>query len=486
MSTHAFKAIVLPALLVGTSRQPIDFSRLFAGAISPGDPKAGLKALALTGQALRFECPAPPSDYAAIQLRSPSRRNVPEALRPMLVRLFGDGKPPVRSLFPPGSEDSLGLAMALVLEARRLQPHPFDFNRMEGFLRAHADRLGPDICGWVDRDKAAGQKRGYFDGELLNDGNWYEATPARRGQYIEDRRRQDADAGRALVEAVWPNQAPDMRFMLLQVLRQGLSSADTAFLEGLVKDRAPRVRELAERYLSRLLGTAGQNSAVKSVVERIVRRDVGILRKRPTLKLELPATVIGDGWRGWVAQSFEDVELDELASALGLRAAEIIAAAAQDRCLSTAVTIMAFRHGNTAVARQAYEAMPEAPAWQASPLLQSIEKREPKARQELAEFLVRKDLPDAVSSYTALAQVHRVLNGPISEGLMDEVLSAPVWSKWSTAEGNYNSFLAPVAALCPAAKRPALRQALAKIQTAQPILQFLDMLDSLEKVSPRE
>jgi hypothetical protein len=277
-----------------------------------------------------------------------------------------------------------------------------------------------------------------------------------------------------------------MRFMLLQALRQGLCSADAAYLEGLVKDRAPRVRELAERYLSRLLGMARQNSAVKSIVERIVRRDVGILRKRPTLKLELPTTVTGDAWRGWVAESFEDVELEELASALGLRAAEMIDAAAQDRCLSMAVTIMAFRHENTAVARRAYEAMPEALPWLAGRLLQSIEKREPTARQELAEFLVRKDLPAAVSSYTALAQVHRVLNGSISAGLMEEVLSAPVWSKWSTAEGNYNSFLAPVAALCPAAKRPALRQALARIQTAQPILHFLDMLDSLEKVSPRE
>jgi hypothetical protein len=70
---------------------------------------------------------------------------------------------------------------------------------------------------------------------------------------------------------------------------------------------------------------------------------------------------------------------------------------------------------------------------------------------------------------------------------MEEILRAPVWSQWSAApERNNNSDLAPVAALCPAAKRPALRQALAKIQTAQPILQFLDMLDSLEKVSPRE
>jgi hypothetical protein len=66
-------------------------------------------------------------------------------------------------------------------------------------------------------------------------------------------------------------------------------------------------------------------------------------------------------------------------------------------------------------------------------------------------------------------------------------LCALVWSRGSAArQGYYTSALDPVAALCPAAKRPALRQAAAKIQAAQSILQFLDMLDSLEKVSPRE
>jgi hypothetical protein len=481
MSAHEFKTIVLPALLMGTSRQPIDFQRLLGGAIAPGDPKSDLKALALTGQALRFERPVPPSDYAVIQLCRPSRGNVPEALRPMLVRLLGDSKSGV----PP--QYNLALAMALALEGRRLQPHPFDFPRMSGFLRAHAERLGPDICDWVDRDKTAKEKRSYLDIEVLDDANWHQATPARRQQYIKDRRRQDADAGRVLVEAVWPNQAPDMRFMLLQALRQGLSSADAAFLEGLVKDRSLRVRELAERYLSRLLSTAGQNPAVRSVMERIVRRDVGFLRRRPTLKLELPATVTGDRWRGWIAQSFEDVELEELASALGLRADEMIAAAVQDRCLSIAVTIMAFRQGNTTVAHQAYEAIPEALPLLPWSLLHSIKECEPTARQELAGLLVRKDLSAGIINPDLLAQVHLVLNGPISEGLMEEILRAPVWSQWSVApERNCNSDWAPVAALCPAAKRPALRQAFASIQIAQPILQFLDMLDSLEKVSPRE
>jgi Family of unknown function (DUF5691) len=480
MNAPALKIGVLPALLVGTSRQPIDFSRLLDGAMAPDDPKSVLKALALTGQALRFERPAPPSDYAAIQLRCPSRRNVPEALRPMFLLLFGD-----LSRFSVLGHDNLTLAMALALEGLRLQPHPFDFPHMSRFLRAHAELLGPDVWDWVDRHKAAEQKRHYLDVEALHDDNWHEATPARRQRYIADRRRQDADAGRALVEAVWPKQAADERLELLQVLRQELRSADAAFLETLVRDRAPRVRELAERYLSRLPGAAEENPALRSVMERIVRSEAGILRKRVSLKLELPATVIGDSWRGWVVQSFEDVELEELASALGLRAAEMIAAAAQDRCLSTAVAIMAFRQGDVAVACQAYEAMPEAPAWLAWPLLQSIEKREPKVRQQLAEFMVRKGLTAGTVNFILLEQLYPVLKGPLSESLMEEILRAPVWAQWSAAPGqSHSSDLAPVAALCPAAKRPAFHQAAAKIHGAPPILYFLDMLDSLEKVNP--
>src|SRR5579871_5356605 len=92
MNAHAFKSMVLPALLAGTSRQQIDFARLPGGAILPADQKSDLKVLALTGQALRFERPLPPASYAAIEARTPSRGSVPEALRPALVRMVGGGK----------------------------------------------------------------------------------------------------------------------------------------------------------------------------------------------------------------------------------------------------------------------------------------------------------------------------------------------------------------------------------------------------------
>lgn len=483
MSAPDLKTIVLPALLAGTARRPIDLSRLFDGAVSPGDTKSSLKALALAGQALRFDRPAPPSSYAAIQVRNPSRRNVPEALRPALVRLVGDGK----SAVPP--QDDLALAMALALERHRLQPHPFDFPHLDGFLRAHAERLGPDVCAWVDRDKAGDEKRGYFDSEVLDDGNWHEAAPARRQLFIEDRRRQDADAARALVEAVWPNERAEQRLRLLQALRRGLSSADAPFLEGLAQDRAPRVRDLAERYLSRLPGATRQNPALKSVMERIVRKEAGILRKRATLKLELPATVTGEDWLGWVVQSFEDVELEELAHALGLPAEDMIAAAAKDSCLSTAMAVMAFRQSNTSLARQAYEAVPEVTPWLDWQLFQSIGVLEPEARRDLAQFLVRKGLASGSITPDELGQLHQLFNGSLSDGLVEEILRAPAWSQWLAApERHCLARFAPIAACCPAATRQVFRRAMSQVDSADtmPILQFLDILDSLERVGPQK
>jgi hypothetical protein len=483
MSAPALKTHILPALLLGTSRQPIDFSRLFDGAISPGDPKSSLKALALAGQALRFERPTPPLHYAAVQARSQSRPNPPEVLRSKLVRLVGDGK------FAVSPQDDLALAMALAFERQRLQPHAFDFPRMDGFLRAHAERLGPEARAWIDRDRPSEERGGYFDSEALDDDNWREATPARRQRYIEERRGQDAAAARALVETAWSSESADLRVRLLQALRTELSAADIPFLQGLAGDRAPRVRQLAERYLSRLPGAAGQNLALTLVMERIVRSEADTLGKKLTLKLELPATVTGESWRDWIVRSFEDVEFDELANALALQSAEMIAASAQDQCLSTAITIMAFRQGNTIAAHQAYEVIAEVSPWLGWQLLQAIEIVAPKARQDLAEFLISRALAAGTLTPATLARAHRSLNEPVSDGLMAEILQAPTWSQWSAApEGQHPTIFAPVAALCPPAKRHTLREALAAIDSAPlaTIRQFLDILDSLEKVSPHE
>jgi Family of unknown function (DUF5691) len=483
MSAQQFKNEVVPALLRGISRQPIDFSRLLDGAISPDDPKSGLKALALACQALRFERPAPPSDYEALLARGQSRANPPEELRPKLIRLLGDGKSAV------APQDDLALAMALAFERRRLQPHPFDFPRMDGFLRAHAERLGPEARAWLHRDQLSDDGRGYLDIEAIDDGNWREARPACRQRYIEQRRRQDAAAARALVEAAWSSEDADIRFGFLQALRHGLSPADIPFLRGLAKDRAPRVRQLAEQYLSRLPDAAEQSAALTLILDRIVRGRVGILRKRPTLKLELSAAEVGQDWRFWASQAARDVELDELAHALGLQPAEMIAAAAEDPCLSAAITIMAFRQDCTDLAYQAYETTPENSRWLDWQLLQAIDPVAPEARRDLAEYLIRETLGAGFLTDHELTRAHQSLQGPLSEALIEEIIEAPIWAQWAAApERWYLSSLAAVAALCPQVKRPRFREALAQIDSASlaSVHQFLDILDILERVSPHE
>jgi hypothetical protein len=481
MNAHELKVRVLPALIVGTARQTVDFSRLFEGVILPDDPRSALKALALTGQALRFERPSPPASFVTIPPRGESRRNIPEALRPGFVRLFGDG----RSGLSP--QDSVPLAMALTLERVRLQPHPFDFPRLDAFLRAHAERLGPDANAWVDRGRTGGETPGYFDVETFDDSNWAEASPARRQRYIAGRRREDAGAARALVEAVWAKEGADVRFRLLQALRRRLSGADAPFLESAINDRAPKVRALVERYLSRLPGATSENPALASIMARIVKGKAGFFRGRVTLKLETPATVTANNWQPWVDQAFEDVELEELARALALSAAEMIAAAAQDKMLANAIALLAFRQDDTTIARQAYESLPEVSPWFEWRFFGALEVVEPTARRELAEFLLRKAHAAGTLTPSLLARAHQVIEGPASVSLMEDILRGPIFSQESSDDEASGAFLAPLAALCPRARRSEFREALAHADQLRirPILQFLDILDSLEKGSRR-
>jgi hypothetical protein len=121
-------------------------------------------------------------------------------------------------------------------------------------------------------------------------------------------------------------------------------------------------------------------------------------------------------------------------------------------------------------------------------VLESIKGLEAPARQGLAEFVLRKGLAAGSTTPLVLAQVHRSLDGPVSDGLMEDILRAPAWSQWSAVPETHHSVFTPLAALCPPAKRPALRDALTRVEPSHimPILQFLDILERLEKVSSHE
>ena len=155
--------------------------------------------------------------------------------------------------------------------------------------RSNAEKLGPTAQHWADRQKSEAETQSYFDPEELDESNWAQATVSRRVAYLEQRRRDDPDGARALVEATWAQEDADARFRLLQGLQTRLSTSDQPFLSTLEKDRAPRVRTLAARFLARL--GAGENPALRECLERIKQGKSGLLRKRTALELELPANV---------------------------------------------------------------------------------------------------------------------------------------------------------------------------------------------------
>ena len=81
MSQHLFKNEALPSLLAGVARQPLPL-RLGT------DPKAALHALSLTGQALRFERPGIPAQFAVEPVIEDDRSILPNSLRRPILRLL--------------------------------------------------------------------------------------------------------------------------------------------------------------------------------------------------------------------------------------------------------------------------------------------------------------------------------------------------------------------------------------------------------------
>ena len=158
--------------------------------------------------------------------------------------------------------------------------------------------------------------------------------------YLEQRRRTDAEAARALVESTWPQEEAESRFRLLQVFQTGLSMTDQPFLDTLEKDRAPRVRALAAKFLARL-GAGSRNPALIACLERIKQSHSGSLRKRTTLQLEIPANVKDQAASRWILQTFTDVSFGELAGAFKVTERELIAAAAKDEPLLLALALIA-------------------------------------------------------------------------------------------------------------------------------------------------
>lgn len=475
MKATSLKARVLPSLLAGLRREPLSHEFFPVGADPSKDSQTALAALSLCGQSLRFERPGRPENFNTSEWPAEDRPIVSWDARAILLRLLEEKRLTADSEF----------AVACALERRRLRPHPFDLPRIEGFLHKHAERLGATAQYWIERVTPHIQRRSYFDAEELTPSNWADAPLARRAAFIEDWRTPDAAGAREALAAVWATRNADERLRLLGAMQSSLSKDDLAFLEPLKKDRAPRVRVLAARLVARLSGTGGENPALQECLSRIERSKAGILRKRPALKLTLPATVKEPEAPRWLAEQFASVGIDEFALALDIDPAALVDAAEKDSNLLLALAMMASAECRWTMLEEIVTgALPEAWGRMSECGWSGLDPLSAAQRQEWVAVAVcpQKWIPPAgVAQWSWLL---RQVEGPLPAPVMDQILKAKTFQEQIAGEKPPSTeWVQAICALCPGALRERLSSQLAALERdcAGEGLLLLETLDRLEK-----
>ena len=468
MNSAILRTKVLPSLLAGTSRQslPEELVR-----ISDSTSDGALEMLSLMGQALRFERPMTPGSFIVEPEIKDERKILPDNLR----------RPLIRVLTAKNTTEHPARALARAFNQLRLRPHPFDLPLIDAFVRSNAEKLGPTAQHWTDRQKSEAETQSYFDPELLDESNWAQATPSRRVTYLEQRRRENADTARALLESTWAQEDADVRFRLLQVLQTGLSPDDKPFLSTLEKDRAPRVRTLAAKFLARL-GAGGESPALRACLERIKQSQSGLLRKRATLQLELPANVKDQTASRWVLQTFTDVSFSELASALKLTEKGLIEASEKDEPLLLALALVATNDRSLDLLELVVAHLPNAWERMAEAGLDSLGTMRELERQRWQEIIVHPYHKDPPTIYFLWDWLHRITDTAAAPSVMSIVLKAKLLTKVPERERGGSMWLELMAAICPAAQRQELRQQLSEFDQSQTVTSFaiLDILNGME------
>lgn len=469
MNWNTLHAKVLPSLLGGTSRHPLPDELVHPP--SPGSDGA-LEMLSLMGQALRFERPFTPASFVVEPEIKDDREIIAEHLR----------RPLIRVLTSKNATEHPARALARAFDRLTLRPHPFDLPLIDAFVKSHAEKLGPTARHWAERQTTDAGTQSYFDPGLLDESNWIQATPVRRTAYLEQRRRDDADAARALAESTWAQEDADSRFRLLQVFQTGLSMADQPFLSTLEKDRAPRVRALAARFLARL-GAGNANPALAACLERIKQKQGGLLRKRITLQLELPANVKDQAASRWILQTFTDVSFAELDRAYKVTEEELIEAAGKDESLLLALALMATNERRLDLLELVVTNLPN--GWERMlesglDTLGAMTESERHRWEEIAVHPYRKDAP---TTYFLWDWLHRITDIEAAPAVMSIILNSKLLTKVPEQERGSAYWLELIAAICPTTFRRELRQQFAEFEQSQTVIPFalLDILDGMEK-----
>jgi hypothetical protein len=469
--------VLTRSLMLGTARQAVPMERVLGGTIAPDDPKAALKALALVGQHSRFRRPAPVS-VAAEPLFPDERRVIAEDARPLLISLFSGKSGTV--------DDAVALAVADAMVRNRLRLHTFDLPRLDEFVKAYCDQLGPSALAWEARHtgKGDGDPQDYSFVDTVDETNWLRARPAQKAAFIGTLRKTDPARARELVEGAFRTQQAPVRVRLLQALGDNLSSADAVFLDTLAKDRAPSVREAAEELLARVPGTERAAKRLQECLDRIKVTKSGLLRRRDVLQIEFPATVKDDSQRRhWAVNTFGAIALDVFANALKLSVEELVAAAAEDQILTKVLSVQAVRARCYDLLARLVRNNPE--NWVAISWADDANVSDP--HSALTSATIQPDLWSEMPHYLSLEPIYRKIRSPLPEETARRLLASKAWRKFLDHARAHQppaaaDTTAPIAVLIPSSLRAALRADLAPLDPSisKRALTALSLLDHIE------
>ncbi len=177
--------------------------------------------------------------------------------------------------------DMMTSAVPGVLQRFGLELHPFDFARLEDFIARYSEQLSPAAREWlrICRPEREGPDEPYLDGPVIEE-HLAMASKGQRIGFLRDLRARDPEHARTLIVSMMTAEPADMRFRLLQVIAHKPTAQDQTFLESLLKDRAPTVKELAQSLLGRIPGSENFALSIARLKEDLHVVTEGILRRR--------------------------------------------------------------------------------------------------------------------------------------------------------------------------------------------------------------
>ena len=273
-----------------------------------------------------------------------------------------------------------------------------------------------------------------------------------------------------------------MRIKLLMTFETGLSSADQLFLEERLKDRSPRVKALAGRLLGRL-GSSYENPALAECMERIRREEKGVLRKRATLGLQLPANVKESAAPGWIRELFSDVGWEQFARGLQMTEADVIEASAKSPDLLLGLAWMATLEVRLDLLDTICQRSPE--IWERMSVSGRLDLSHlsPDKRTLWARSLARSQFAKPSHDYPAWNWLHTTVQGPLPADLIEGMLRSDWRAELGDRQKERPDWPELLAACSPPEQRERLRKQLGDVDptlTAN-ALSLMEILDNMER-----